>query len=41
MGRTIREGSRYTILEIDATTARDCGALMRAWADRRDTMINR
>jgi hypothetical protein len=30
---TIREGSRFTILEIDADTARDWGERMRDWAE--------
>ncbi len=29
---TIREGARYTILEIDAATALDWGDEMRKWA---------
>ena len=30
---TIREGGRYTILEIDAPTARDWAEAMRKWAE--------
>jgi len=30
---TIREGGRYTILELDAETAAQWGGLMRDWAD--------
>jgi hypothetical protein len=30
---TIREGSRYTILEIDPASAQSWGALMRDWAE--------
>jgi hypothetical protein len=30
---TIREGGRYTILEIDPPTARDWGEAMRKWAE--------
>ena len=30
---TIREGSRYTVMEIDAATARAWSDAMRAWAD--------
>ena len=29
---TIREGARYTLLEIDRDTARRWGAAMRSWA---------
>ncbi len=29
---TIREGGRYTILELDAATAAQWGGLMRDWA---------
>ncbi len=36
---TIREGGRYTILEIDADTAEQWGALMRDWAHQGE--INR
>ena len=30
---TVREGSRYTVMEIDAATAREWADAMRAWAD--------
>jgi len=30
---TIREGARFTILEIDAATAGQWGGLMRDWAE--------
>ena len=30
---TIREGGRYSILEIDAPTARDWAEAMRKWAE--------
>jgi Family of unknown function (DUF6967) len=30
---TIREGGRYTILELDAASARECGEEMRRWAE--------
>lgn len=30
----VREGHRITQLDLDATTARDWGATMVAWADR-------
>ncbi|HUO53429.1 MAG TPA: hypothetical protein VMU18_01715 [Rhodoblastus sp.] len=33
---TIREGARYTILEIDPATARDWGRLMLDWAQGQD-----
>ncbi len=32
---TIREGSRFTILEIDAPTAREWGGMMTQWASSR------
>lgn len=34
MRLTIREGSRYTIFEIDATTAKTWGEALCAWAQR-------
>jgi len=30
----IREGRRFTVLEVDETTARHWGALMCSWADK-------
>ncbi len=33
----IREGRRFTILDIDENTARHWGAAMRSWADRQDS----
>ncbi len=30
---TIREGARFTVLEIDAATARECVEEMGRWAD--------
>ena len=32
---TIREGARYTVMEIDAATARAWAEEMRRWADSR------
>ena len=34
---TIREGARYTILEIDAATAMELADEMRRWAEGRQT----
>ena len=34
---TIREGGRYTVLEIDAETARRWSRAMEAWADAQKT----
>ncbi len=33
----IREGRRFTILELDAATAAHLGGAMRAWAERSET----
>jgi hypothetical protein len=38
---TIREGSRFTILEIDAATASEWGARMRDWAEAAPGHINK
>jgi hypothetical protein len=34
---TIREGARYTVMEIDAATAHEWANAMRAWADSSPT----
>jgi hypothetical protein len=34
MRMRIREGSRFTILDIDAATAQELGTVLNAWADQ-------